>query len=170
MTVSRINVVDEYGEIRFVIAGDAPDPIIRGERVTRSISPAGIIWHDEDGNESGGIGVAKFPDGTTKARIIAFDFTHQPTDAIHMGTYESEDGEEWKGGLTVYDRRPYTPGPVTSSQGKKRVFLGTDNQAAGLVIHDAQERERIKIGVNADGEAVIEILNENGEVVQRIPQ
>ncbi len=170
ITVSRINIVDETGEVRFVIAGNSPGPIVRGERLERSIAPAGIIWHDEDGNESGGIVTTPFPpNNTTKARMITFDFTHQITDAVNLGTFESNDGETWKGGLTVYDRRPYVPGPVTSSQGVKRIFLGTQNADAGLIIHDNEGRERIRLGVNPDGEAAIEILDEQGNVIQRIP-
>ncbi len=170
ITVKRINVVDESGKLRFIIAGESPGPIVRGQQYERSISPAGIIWHDEDGNESGGIVTTRYPpDNTTKARMITFDFTHQITDAVNLGTFESEDGETWKGGLTVYDRRPYVPGPVTSSQGVKRIFLGTQNADAGLIIHDDEGRERIRLGVNVDGKAAIEILDEQGKVIQRIP-
>lgn len=175
ITVKRINIVDESGEVRFVIAGDAPDPVVRGERIERSIKPAGLIWHDEDGNESGGLATAPVPgwkDGgpAGNVRMLTFDFTHQITDAVRVGTYESDDGKHWRGGLTVYDRRPYDPGPVESSQGKERIFLGTRNANAGLVIHDTEERERIRIGVDAQGNAVIEMLDEQGEVVHRLPE
>lgn len=170
ITVKRINIVDESGEVRFIIAGNSPDPVVRGQQLKRSISPAGIIWNDEDGNESGGIVATRFPpNDTTRARMITFDFTHQITDAVNLGTFESEDGETWKGGLTVYDRRPYVPGPVTSSQGIKRIFLGTQDADAGLIIHDAEGRERIRIGVDPDGEAVIEMLDKQGAVIYRIP-
>lgn len=168
LTVERINVVDAAGEVRLVIAGDMPDPIVRGEPVERTISPAGIIWHDEDGNESGGIATASFPGGTQ--RMIVFDFTHQPTDAIGMGTYETDDGDTWMAGLRIYDRNPDVPGPVTTSEGPQRIVLGTQNEDAGLVILDPQQRERIRIGVGPDGAAAIEILDENGLVVYRAPE
>jgi hypothetical protein len=169
ITVQRINIVDESGVVRLVISSELPDPVVRGEQHERAIVPAGIIWHDEDGNESGGVAVAQVsgwsgaPEG--RVRMITFDFTHQITDAVSVGTYESGDGEVWKGGLAVYDRRPYVPGPIESSQGVERVFLGTQNQDAGLVIHDPQGRERIRIGVDADGEARFEILDRDGAVV-----
>jgi hypothetical protein len=173
ITVRRINVVDETGEIRFVIAGELPDPMVRGERIERAIVPAGIIWHDQDGNESGGLAVAPVSSwkgaSKGKVRMITFDFTHQITDAVRLDTFESDDGETWSGGLTVYDRRPYVAGPVASSQGKQRIYLGTQNGDAGLVVLDSEERERIRIGVGQDGIAVIEILAEDGEVIYRVP-
>ncbi len=128
LTVRRINLVDESGETRLVISGDLPDPVVRGERLKRDIAPAGILWHDEDSDESGGIGVAPVsrwwgaPSG--KVRMITFDFTHQITDGVRLGTYESDDGETWEGGLTVHDRRPFSPGPIESSQGNDESSWG----------------------------------------------
>jgi len=174
ITVKRINVVDDSGKVRFVIGGELTDVVVRGERLKRSIAPTGILWHDEDGDESGGIIVAPVsmwkgaPKGSV--RTITFDFTHQITDAVRLETYESEDGNVWSGGLTVFDRRPYDAGPITSSQGKERIYLGTQNGNAGLAIRDAQERERIRIGVSQDGTPAIEILDENGKVVHRYPE
>jgi hypothetical protein len=63
LTLKRINIVDDAGEVRLVIAGALPDPMVRGERLPRVIAPAGILWHDEDGNESGGLVTAPLPDG-----------------------------------------------------------------------------------------------------------
>ncbi len=148
--------------------------MVRGERKERDIVPAGIIWHDSGGDESGGIAVAdvsgwKGASGGGKVRMITFDFTRQLTDAVRLDTFESNDGSAWSGGLTVFDRRPHQAGPVESSQGKERLFLGTQNGAAGLVIRDAEERERIRIGVGPDGIAVIEMLDEAGQVVNRLP-
>jgi hypothetical protein len=173
ITVKRINIVDESGETRFIIAGELPDPVVRGERHERAIVPAGILWHDEDGDESGGLAVAPVPGWkgapSGKVRMITFDYTHQITDAVRVGTFESDDGRRWEGGLTVYDRRPFEPGPVTRSQGVQRIFLGSENEYANLVILDTEERERIRIGVDPAGVAVFEILDENGDVVFRAP-
>jgi len=33
ITVERINVVDESGEVRLVIAGELPDPVVRGQQL-----------------------------------------------------------------------------------------------------------------------------------------
>lgn len=175
ITVKRINIVDESGVERLVISSQLPDPVVRGERLERSIVPAGLIWHDKDGNESGGLALAQVPqwkDGGTEGnvRMITFDFTHQITDAVRLGTYESTDGDIWRGGLTVYDRRPYKAGPIESSQGIERIFLGTKNEDAGLVIHDPEGRERIRIGVDSDGKTRIEMLDEGGETIYAIPE
>lgn len=169
ITVRRIHVVDETGEVRLMIAGDLPDPIVRGEQVERAVEPAGILWHDEDGNESGDLITSSTPDGG-KQRAVIFDLTHQPTDAVSLGTVESADGERWMAGLMIHDRNPYDPGPVETSQGKRRILLGTDNANAGLVILDPEERERIRIGVDPEGVPAFEILDENGDVVYRVPE
>lgn len=175
ITVKQINIVDDSGVVRLVIASELPDPVVRGERLERSIVPAGLIWHDEDGNESGGLALAEVPqwkDGGPEGRVrmISFDYTHQITDAVRIGTYESADGNVWRGGLTVYDRRPYEAGPIQSSQGVERIFLGTRNENAGLVIHDPEGRERIRIGVDSDGRTRIEMLDESGETIHSIPE
>ena len=175
ITVKRINIVDESGVKRLVIGSELPDPVVRGERIERAIVPAGIIWHDENGDESGGLALAQVPqwkDGGPEGsvRMITFDFTHQITDAVRVGTYESTDGDVWRGGLTVYDRRPYKPGPVESSQGVERIFLGTKNENAQLVIHDPEGRERIRIGVDSEGQAQVKIFDEDGAVSYSIPE
>lgn len=95
---------------------------------------------------------------------------YQPTDAVSMGTFETADGQVWMAGMIVYDRIPYSPGSVETTQGKRRIMLGTHNEDAGLVILDPEERERIRIGVDPDGAAMIEILDEGGEVVYRAPE
>ena len=174
LTVRRINVVDASGKVRLVIAGDLPGPMVRGERLKRDIEPAGVIWHDEDANESGGIAVTavsgwKGAAQSGQVRMLTFDYTHQITDAVRFGTYETDDGTTWHGGLTVFDRRPYDAGPVTSSQGIERISLGTENGDASLVIRDAGEKERIRIGVDREGNAVIELLGDDGSVLQRLP-
>jgi hypothetical protein len=161
--------------VKLVIAGELPGPVVRGERKERDIAPAGILWHDPGGDESGGLAVTEVPGwkgapDKGKVRMITFDFTHQLTDAVRIDTFESNDGAAWSGGLTVFDRRPYEAGPIESSQGKERLFLGTQNGDAGLVIRDAEERERIRIGVGPDGVASIEVLDERGAVVHRLPE
>ena len=168
ITVSRINVVDETGALRFILAGDAPGPMVRGERLERDIAPAGLIFHDADGNESGGLALATMPDGST-ARFLTFDFVRQITDAVRLGTFEAPGGETWRGGLEVFDQNPYDPGPVTTSQGVQRIFLGTEDRDAFLIVHDADGRERIRIGVDTQGEAVIEMLDAEGALTFALP-
>ncbi len=169
ITVSRINVVDETGALRFILAGDAPGPMVRGERLERSIAPAALVFHDADGDESGGLALATMPDGST-GRFLTFDFVRQITDAVRLGTFEAPGGETWRGGLEIFDQNPYDPGPVTTSQGVQRVFLGTEDRDAFLIVHDAQGRERIRIGVDAQGEAVIEMLDTDGVQTFTAPQ
>ena len=56
ITVKRINVVDEKGNKRLVISNQEriPPPIIAGKEYKRAVSPAGMIFYNEQGNEVGG--------------------------------------------------------------------------------------------------------------------
>jgi hypothetical protein len=87
----------------------------------KKIVPAGMNWHDEDGNESGGLALAQVPGWRDfglagGVRRITFDFTHQIKDAVRVGTYESSDGSVWR----------------------------ARNENAGLVVHDPEGRERVR--------------------------
>jgi len=174
ITVRRINIIDESGKVRLVISGDLPGPTVRGKRLKRDIAPAGILWNDEDANESGGLTATSVSGwrGTAedgRVRMLTFDFAHQITDAVRIGTFETDDGKVWHGGLTVFDRRPIDAGPVTSSQGVERISLGTENGDASLVIRDANEKERIRVGVDREGASFIELLDTDGSVRDRLP-
>lgn len=72
ITVERINIVDEFGIERLVISSRLPDPVVRGERLERSIAPAGLIWHDENGNEIRGLALARAPQWKTTYSIPGY--------------------------------------------------------------------------------------------------
>jgi hypothetical protein len=59
---------------------------------------------------------------------------------------------------------------IKTSQGPRRIMLGSSEADAGLTILDTEERERIRMHVDAAGVAVFEILDEHGAVVFRAPQ
>ncbi|MGH6890406.1 MAG: hypothetical protein ACREHF_14635 [Rhizomicrobium sp.] len=168
LTVKRINVVDPNGTIRFVIANSErfPGAKERGRTYPRSIhDTAGMLFFDAKGNEVGGLGLAKLRN--QDVTNMAFDYAYQPTDGIGFFKLESPDGKRWQAGFDIYDRRPYEPGSITSSQGVQRVALEDENQNSQLVISDAQGHPRIRIGVDKAGEPSIEMLNPAGKVMYR---
>jgi ABC-type amino acid transport substrate-binding protein len=166
ISAQRINIVDPDGTMRMAIANQAypPELIYRGETYPeRSIDGlTGIVFYEDDGDETGGLGVARLRD--MNQTMFIFDFTHQLTDGIGIMKQEKQDGSGWKAGLFVRDRRPYEPGTVTSTQGTERIWLANEDQDASLIIADPQGRPRIRIGVDAAGEPAIQIMDEQGEL------
>jgi len=50
-----------------------------------------------------------------------------------------------------------------------RVTLGVDGHDAALVLKDRNGKKRIVIGVDANNDPRIEVLDEAGKVIQRLP-
>jgi hypothetical protein len=168
LNVQRINVVDPDGKTRLIISDSAhfPGAIIHGNTYPRSIhNVAGVIFLDTRGHETGGLAFAKLRDDDIDN--LSFDYTFQPTDGIRMWKQESPDGKRWRTAFEIFDRRPYQPGPPTSSQGIERIALSDRNEDASLVISDAQGHPRIRIGVDRAGKPEIEMLDTEGRVIYR---
>jgi hypothetical protein len=166
LTVQRINVVDAQGKTRLVIANSArfPDVKVRGKVSKRSIDDAaGLVFYDVNGEETGGVALATL--GTEEVANLTLDYTHQLTDGIRIIKRESADGARWQAGFEIFDRRPYVPGEIESSQGVQRVALTDEDHNAQLVISDTQGRPRIRIGVDASGMPTMAMLDQDGKVV-----
>ena len=77
ITARRIDIVDENGVIRMVLAAPTPNPIIDGVQYRRAFDVAGLTIFDAKGSERGGLGVADVEGGMA---VLALD--HPNTDAI----------------------------------------------------------------------------------------
>lgn len=171
LDVERINIRDPDGTIRIAISNraHAPDAVYRGKTYERSIDDlVGLVFYEANGDEAGGIALANLRD--LKQSAFIFDYTHQITDGIGMVKRESEDGESWETGFFLTDRREYKPGDITSSQGVERIWLVNRNGNAALEISDPEGRTRIRIGVDADGQPAIHVLDEEGRVVSNMAE
>lgn len=164
VTAQRINIVDPDGTVRLAITNKTNPPELkyRGEVYPkRSIDDvAGIVFYKDNGDEVGGIAVARL--GNKDQSALIFDYNYQLTDGIGIIKQEAQDGNGWKSGFFISDRRPYEPGKITSSQGVERIWLANEDKTASLEITDPEGRPRIRIAVDSSGEPVIEILDENG--------
>lgn len=170
LTVRRINIVDQDGKTRLVIANSDrfPDPVVRGKPVKRSIhTSAGLVFYDGAGNEAGGLATSKNARGNDMVALI-LDYGYQPTDGVGIVKTESADGKSYAAGLTVADRRPYAPGPIKSSEGISRIWLGNQNRNAALEITDSKGNTRIRVGVDDKDAPVIEMLDADGKVEKRL--
>ena len=170
ITVQVVDVVDPDGTVRMTIGNQTYFPPIRyrDKEYERSIDESiGLIFFEADGDEAGGLLQAQLGDKNQSALIL--DFTHQLTDGIGLIKQESADGEEWRAGLFISDRRAFEPGEITSSQGVERILLSTSNNTAELVISDPDGTPRIKIGVDHDSSPYVQILDPSGAVVSSLP-
>jgi hypothetical protein len=197
--VERINVVEKDGKLKMVISNsERQHPGLFDGKIYPSRSrPPGILFFNEKRDECGGLvfkGDQK--DGKADAgALLAFDrFRQDQTVDIDY----SESNGQYDAGLNVWDRpdtslggvidkmqaietMPDGPGKTQAMKkvrempggwdsGAHRVFVGrTREKAAALTLSDPQGRPRLKLMVDAQGAAKMEFLDENGNVVQRLP-
>jgi hypothetical protein len=197
LTVHRINVVDREGKLAMVISShdDFPPPIIGGKVLKRSSGAVnGIIFYNERGDEQGGLtwtGIVH-PDGTFESgNTVSFDSVK--TDQL----VQLDDGND-NGKLYAYLigwNRPAYDSPEFQSaiqqiQNAKtidekrailaqhpnlasptRFFIGYDPEnTSQVLLNDGKGHPRIKMYVTAAGEAKLQFLDENGNVVEEFPQ
>jgi hypothetical protein len=189
--VERINVRDRDGRLRMVISGRdrAPDPVADGRIGKRQGgNSAGVIFYNERGDECGGL-IFRGDDGGAGA-ILTFDRFRQ--DQV-VGISYSEAGGTYRAGLNVWDR-PEVPlsqlferyehfeslrgherdAELARMQADRvasasRIFAGRERDGRAVVsLADAQQRERLRLVVEAEGAARIEFLDEAGDVVKTI--
>jgi hypothetical protein len=165
ITVHRINVVNEKGQLQWVISDSAWFPRIRinGKvlpRSARRIAPTGATFYDYHGNEVGG-------------RVYSITKGHHQNAIVF--DYRNFDGM----GFLIHDNRPKNfnakffildPLPL-KGKGKnaERVAIQDRNRNAAIILRDKQGNARIKLEVSKKGKAFIKILDDSGNVVKKIP-
>lgn len=194
--VERINIVEKDGKLKMVISnGERQHPgVIDGKTLSRT-RPPGILFFNERGDECGGLSFSgDQKDGAANAgALLAFDRFRQDQT---VGIQYSESNGQYSAGLRVWDRpdtslaevidqlqaiqkMPDGPEKTQAMQklrsspgasGPQRVFVGkTREKASALTLSDPQGRPRLQLMVDAKGAAKLEFLDENGNVVQRLP-
>lgn len=161
ITVKRINIVDENGVNRMVLSNQErmEPPIIAGKKYKRALSPAGIIFYNEKGDEAGGIALSKNPE--TNIYALALDYDN--ADAIGLLTQQNND-DSYRSGLIINDKD--LSGKVGSNI--NRINLMSDNGNSSLVINGPDEKPRIIISVDSIGNPLFKIMNKQGEVIKEI--
>jgi hypothetical protein len=197
ITVERINVVDANGTLRLVIANkDRMHPgVMDGKVIDRPRPVAGLLFFNDEGDEVGGLTITgQVRDGARRANAgLMFDQLKQDQT---IGLTYSEGNGQRTAGLQVWDRsdRPLSeliellnaanriadPAERESAikkardsapAGPRRVFVGkTADRAANVSLADANGKPRLTLTVDATGSPRIEFLDENGKIVDRIPQ
>jgi len=189
-------VVDANGTLRMVISNkDRQHPgAFDGVTIDRPRPYAGMIFFNDEGDEVGGL----ITHGTDKGGEreagagLTFDQLHQDQ-TIGLSYNESKTGRsaalevwdrpdahlgdlvaKWNAAMAIPDpaqrQAAISAATRSSPKGHKRVFVGKDaDRAASVVLSDADEKPRLKMTVDADGNPRIEFLDAKGQVVQRLP-
>lgn len=157
---------------------------------------SGMIFFNESGDEVGGLTYSGRATGDSYRASggIMFDQFHQ--DQI-VGLRYSDNGRSRSAGLHVWDRstelalgdiadlleqRANATGAERDSldrvlreipgmdQSAHRIFLGSENRTASLLLRDTKGRPRVRLYVDADDVARLEFLDEAGQVVAGFPR
>jgi len=187
ITVRRIRVIDSEGRERITIAGEVP----------RRPKLAGLLFHNEEGTEAGGLVYygRRDKDGKVEAGgLLTFD--QFGNDQIMRLEYEqlgheksngvvfAERPDEMSGrALAFYRafesapsdeererlRREVLPTIPSEEFGVRRLFVGRNVEGASLVsLHDPSGRPRLMLEVNEDGAPSITFLDPSGAAIKRI--
>lgn len=198
LTVHRINIVDNDGSLRMVLANknDFPPPMERGKpsghRDNRGL--AGILFYNDQGDESGGLVLkGKKVAGIPVAQsMLNFD-DFESNEAVQL--VYSRNGVHRSEGLMITQQsnapiaafRPAIHAALRLPKGSParaaalaklrndgafgdlRLFTGlTEDGRSLLYLADAKGRPRLAFVVSPNGRAKIEFLDKHGKVVKDI--
>lgn len=195
LTAERINIVDGNGTLRLVISNkDRMHPgIIGGKVIQRPRPVAGLLFFNDHGDEAGGLTVTGREQDGRRAASAGIMFDQLGQDQT-IGFDYSENNGRRAAAFKVWDR-PDSPLSEVVEQlnaanaiqnaaereaaiarvranaprAAQRVFVGkTPERVASVMLADAQGRNRLALKVDADGSAMIEFLDAQGKVLQRI--
>lgn len=153
----RINIQDESGHNRVVISNQQqiPPPIIGGKQYQRRMTPAGLIFYDENGDERGGIAIST--SGEKHINALAFDY--QNADAIGLMAIDDNTGDYHKAALII-NAKDNSEDPGANIN---RINLFTENGNAALVMNDANQVPRLILKVDSSGTPSIEMYDAGGK-------
>jgi hypothetical protein len=195
--VQRITIVEPDGKIRLVISDRAkfPGSFFEGREITRSDRDStGFLFMNNEGTEMGGLTFdgAKGKDGQVVSNgHLSFDqYDQDQIFAIDAGQVPAK-----RTMLVISDRGDYPlhelydefarmralPADQRQAAMKKfveehpgdhpRVQLGrAADKSAVLRMADGEGRDRIVMKVGADGNPILQFLDENGKTVDELPR
>jgi len=159
---------------------------------------AGMIFFNQEGDEMGGLVFNSFKRADGKSAGIGHLSFDRFNDNQVLALQYKENATTVQAGLTLYDRpsngvfktsldlvdeaRTATPERRTEIQaelaelskdhalGVERVFLGSKDRAAQLLLKDSQGRVRARLVIDAQDVARLEFLDEAGKVTARFPE
>jgi hypothetical protein len=188
ITVRQIDVVDSEDRVRVQLAG---------EFGPRRADLSGLLFHNEDGNEAGGLVYSGKRDenGDINAGAI-LTFDQYAEDQI-MAIQYAHRGDVKRTGLTISDRpdemgenlaafyRDFAAAKTPEERERlraevlptipkeelpaRRLYFGrTQRNSSTINLYDPQGRVRLKMEVGEDGVPRIEFFDDQGESVRKI--
>jgi hypothetical protein len=192
--VERINIVEEDGQVKLVIANKArlpgPGNIITGKFGQRAgLKGSGILFYNEKGEESGGLlHMSTEEDGKYSAgSLLTFDKYNR---SQVLGLQYEENEIKRKVGFNVWDQpdasweeqkknyeeaKKLKPGPekdklMQQAFPAQRVFFGRSfNRSANVTLFDGNGRPRLRLSVGPEGDPKLEFLDAEGNITQTLP-
>lgn len=192
ITVERINVVEQNGDLKMVISNKARqhNGIINGKELPQRQRQAGLIFFNAAGDECGGL---VFDGDTTSAGLILSVDQFRDDQIMQMQYLENTMYKVRKYGLQLWDfpkensyeermerfadldtitdrtaaTQAYRQMKTDSLLSEQRLFLGKQfNEQVGLFIYDKTGNPRIQIFVDEDNQTRFEMLDENGTALK----
>lgn len=193
LTVKRINVTDEEGNLRMVISNESRQHpgIINGKELPERERPSGIIFFNSSGDECGGL----IYDGNEQSAGLVLSVDQFRDDQIMQLQYiENREQKRRKYGLQIWDypkegsfsernerfhklenlktpeeqQAAISKMKLDSLLSEERLFIGKNfSKEVGLFISDQQGNPRIKIYIDEKNNPKIEFLDEKGNAIEK---
>jgi hypothetical protein len=195
ITARRINIVEPDGTVRLTISNraDFPGAWNRKKEYPRPDrrEAAGMLFMSEEGTEQGGFiwGASQLPDGTIQNhghlsldqyeenQIFAIDAGQEGNDKFSYITIADQGDfsieEKRKANEEIDKLPPDKQDPAwdrffaSHRHDVQRLALGRSRDGSvGLKLRDGAGRVRIVLAVQADGEPMLQFLNDQGAVIR----
>lgn len=146
-TTERLDIVDKNNNplLSLSNADHFPDPIIDGKTHKRTVSPSGMVFFNEDGNEVGGMAFSK----RDSASLNAFVLDYSNADAIGMLVHEDKGTSAHRAAIQINDKGKKL------GEGAHRISLQNENGTAGLFIMDRKGNIVIELSVDSLGKPTL---------------
>ena len=193
ITVERINVVEKNGDLKLVLSNSSRQHsgVIGGKALPERERQAGLIFFNSVGDECGGLvydgndreaglvlSVDKYRDDQImQLRYVEDNQRKARTYGLQLWDYPKENAyaERSRAFEALGDQKtPQERQQAVMNMKKEgllpedRLFLGQKmNRDLGLFINDRLGRPRIRLYVDAENQARIELLDEQGRVVEQ---
>lgn len=163
LDAERINIIDRDGNLRMTLSNSelTPDIVTNGKKFKRSgLLASGLIFYNNEGDECGGLlyGSMRHPQGVEQFGSFTFDAVNGDQ-VVKTYFHENYLGDKMYGNILIDQ-----PGHV------KRAY--TERYQDGSVamgLCDSKGRDRIRMSIDADDVPRLEFLDENGEVIYKLP-
>lgn len=192
INVERINIVEKNGDLKMVISNkERQHPgRMEGKDLAKRTREPGIIFFNGNTDECGGlvydsdkesaglvISVDKYKDDQVMQLQYNEDFTtHERKYGIQFWTYGKENAFKERGarfkelsgsGDAASRKKAIDQMRAEGLVATDRLFVGkTFKDDVGVFVNDAMGKPRIRLYVDRNNKAKIEVLDENGKVVK----